>query len=552
MSPDQAEGARAADPDAVRFTADRWRDTDQIADNLQWVTEPALAYLDLDQLLREMLHRVTRTLHTDTSAVLLLEPDGETLAARAAKGLEEEVRRGFRLPVGRGFAGRVAATRRAVVIEDLDSSPIEVVNPLFREKGVRSLLGVPLVVEARLIGVLHVGSLELRSFDQDDIHLLQTVADRVALAIDHGRLSDQHRVAETLQRSLLPRSLPALPGYEFAGRYLPAARESAVGGDWYDVIDLGANQIALAIGDVAGRGPIAATVMGEIRSAVRAYAIEEPSPAGVVARVSQFVARHESPMATLVYATMDLEAGRIRYARAGHPYPLLVDAQGKATYLTDPGGPPLSATGANRYGEAELVLARDEALFLYTDGLIERRGRRLTDQEELLAAALERAPADAGAICTAVIDEMTERDEHPDDIAVLIVRNSGLGDRIAFEIGTRPDELVRVRGLLRRWLAQAGANDDDIDAITLAASEACANAIEHAYGPGDARIAVEASSDRDAAVIEIRDHGRWREPRGASRGRGIPLMREFMDDVEIDRGGEGTAVRLRRRIGGGR
>jgi anti-sigma regulatory factor (Ser/Thr protein kinase) len=548
MSPDQAEDAHAADSDAAPFGGARWRDTDQIADNLQWVTEPALAYLDVDQLLGEMLHRVTRILDTDTSAILLLEPDGETLAARAAKGLEEEVRRGFRLPVGRGFAGRVAATRSPVVIENLDRSPIEVVNPLFREKGVRSLLGVPLVVEARLIGVLHVGTLELRSFDQDDVHLLQTVADRVALAIDHGRLSDQHRIAQTLQRSLLPRSLPALPGYEFAGRYLPAARESAVGGDWYDVIDLGANQIALAIGDVAGRGLRAATVMGEIRSAVRAYAIEERSAADVVAKLSQFVASHDSPMATLVYATMDLETGRIRYARAGHPYPLLVDAQGEATYLTDAGGPPLSAMGPNRYGEAELLLGRDETLFLYTDGLIERRGRRLTDQEELLAAALGRAPGDADGICTAVIDELTEGAESPDDIAALVVRNSGLGDRIAFEISTRPDELVRVRGLLRRWLTEGGAGEADVDAITLAASEACANAIEHAYGPGEARIAVEATRDRDAAAIEIRDHGRWREPRGESRGRGIPLMREFMDEVEIDTGGEGTAVRLRRRI----
>lgn len=552
MSPDQAEGAPAADSDAARFALGRGRDTDQIADNLQWVTEPALAYLDLDQLLSEMLHRVTRILDTDTSAILLLEPDGETLAARAAKGLEEEVRRGFRLPIGLGFAGRVAATRRPVVIEDLDSSPIEVINPVFREKGVRSLLGVPLVVEARLIGVLHVGTLELRSFDQDDVHLLQTVADRVALAVDHGRLRDQHRIAQTLQRSLLPRSLPALPGYEFAGRYLPAARESAVGGDWYDLIDLGANQIALAIGDVAGRGLVAATVMGEIRSAVRAYAIEDPSPADVVARISQFVASHDSPMATLIYAAMDLQSGRIRYARAGHPYPLVVDAQGRASYLTDAGGPPLSANGPNRYGEAEFVLARDEALFLYTDGLIERRGRRLTDQEELLAAALERAPLHADAMCTAVIDEMTERGEFPDDIAVLIVRNSGLGDRIAFEIGTRPDELARVRGLLRRWLTEGGASDGDVDAITLGASEACANAIEHAYGPGDARIAVEATRDRDAAVIEIRDHGRWREPRGASRGRGIPLMREFMDEVNIDTSREGTTVRLRRRIRGGR
>ena len=552
MAPDQSRGVPAEDPEPPTPIGAGSRDTDIVADNLQWVTEPALAYLDLDQLLREMLDRVTRILDTDTSAILLLEPDGETLAARVAKGLEEEVRRGFRLPVGLGFAGRVAATRRPVVIENLDSSPIEVVNPLFREKGVRSLLGVPLVVEARLIGVLHVGTLEPRVFDQDDIHLLQTVADRVALAIDHGRLSDQHRIAQTLQRSLLPRSLPALPGFDFAARYLPAARETAVGGDWYDVIDLGANQLALAIGDVAGRGLTAATVMGEIRSAVRAYAVENQAPGDVVAKVAQFVASHDAPMATLVYATLDLGSGAIRYARAGHPYPLLVDAQGKARYLSEGGGPPLSAVAPRRYDESEIVLAREESLFMYTDGLIERRGRRLSDQEELLAAAIERAPRDVEATCTAVIDSMTATDGIPDDIAVLIVRNTGLGERIRFEIGTRPHELVRVRGLLRRWLTESDASEDDVAAITLAVSEACANAIEHAYGPGDARIEIVAARDSDAATIEIRDRGRWREPRGASRGRGIPLMREFMDEVEIEATDSGTEARLTRRLGRGR
>jgi anti-sigma regulatory factor (Ser/Thr protein kinase)/putative methionine-R-sulfoxide reductase with GAF domain len=549
MSPDQARGTHADDrePNPPPHSVDR--DTDLIADNLQWVTEPALAYLDLHQLLSEMLQRVTRILAVDTAAILLLEPDGETLAARAAKGLEEEVRRGFRLPVGRGFAGRIAATRQPVVIEDLDTSPIRVVNPLFREKGVRSLLGVPLVVEGRLIGVLHVGSLSGRRFDQDDIHLLQTVADRVALAVDHGRLSDQHRIAQTLQRSLLPRSLPSLPGFEFAARYMPAASESAVGGDWYDVIDLGSNTFGFAIGDVAGRGLNAATVMGEVRSAVRAYAIETSAPGEVVAKVSRFVSRHRSPMATLIYATMDLETVTIRYARAGHPYPLLVEREGSATYLTEHGGPPLSGLGPGDYAECEVTLGAGQALFLYTDGLIERRGRGLSEQEARLARAVARAPADVESACTAVIDAMTLRDGAMDDIAVLIIRNAGLGERLEFEIASRTEELVRVRGLLRRWLSESAADEDDVAAITLAASEACANAIEHAYGPRDATIAATASRGDGVVTLEVRDRGRWREPRGSSRGRGIPLMKEFMDEVELDTGREGTTVTMRRRLG---
>src|SRR6266536_20279 len=138
-------------------------------EDVQRVTEAALAYLDLDDLLAELLERVTDILEVDTAAVLLMEDDGRTLVARAAKGLEEEVEQGFRLPIGRGFAGRVAFTREPVTIADLDSTPVAVVNPLLREKRVRSLLGVPLIVEGMVVGVLHVGTLSRREFGEGDV-----------------------------------------------------------------------------------------------------------------------------------------------------------------------------------------------------------------------------------------------------------------------------------------------------------------------------------------------------------------------------------------------
>jgi GAF domain-containing protein len=190
---------------------------------LHLVSEAALTYLDLDDLLNELLERITEILDADTAAILLVDDDGETLAARAAKGLEDEVERGFRLPIGAGFAGRVAQTREPVVIKDLDSSPIEVVNPVFRERGVRSLLGVPLVVERDLVGVLHVGTLRQRSFDEEDVGLLRLVGDRAALAIEHAKLIDERRVSQVLQRSLLPKRLPEIPGLDLAARYHPAA-----------------------------------------------------------------------------------------------------------------------------------------------------------------------------------------------------------------------------------------------------------------------------------------------------------------------------------------
>ena len=519
-------------------------------EDVQRVTESALAYLNVEDLLKEMLQRVTEVLRVDTAAVLLVEDDGRTLAARAAKGLEEEVERGFRLPIGRGFAGRVAATRAPVVIPDLNNSPITVVNPLMREKKVRSLLGVPLVVEGEVIGVLHVGTLTPREFHDGDVQLLQLVADRVALSVERSRLAVQGRIAQTLQRSLMPGNLPQLPGLSMAARYLPAAEESAVGGDWYDVIELGDRRLGLTIGDVAGHGMAAATYMGQLRSAIRAFAIDAERPAELLGKLSRFAEREESRMATLIYATLDLDTWMVEYARAGHPYPLLIKADGTGSYLTDASGPPLGTGTVATYAEQRLLLGPGETLLLYTDGLIERRGRQLSDGEaDLLQAALD-APDEPELKCRTIIDRLTGDIQIPDDLAILAVRSVGLHERLEVDVPAEAEQLATVRQLIRRWVTANGGTDDDCAALAIAVSEACANAVEHAYGPGDATIEVRAALADGEASVTVRDRGDWREPSSGGRGRGIQMMREFMDEVSIDTGDEGTTVELRLRIGG--
>jgi serine phosphatase RsbU (regulator of sigma subunit)/anti-sigma regulatory factor (Ser/Thr protein kinase) len=520
-------------------------------EDVQRVTEAALAYLDLDDLLAELLQRVTDILEVDTAAVLLVEDDGRTLAARAAQGLEEEVERGFRVPIGRGFAGRVAFTREPVAIADLDSTTVEIMNPVIRETRVRSLLGVPLIVEGAVIGVLHVGSLTQREFSEGDAQLLQLVADRVALSIERSRLAVQGQIAETLQRSLLPRSLPKLPGLSMAARYLPAAQESAVGGDWYDVIELGHRQLGLAIGDVAGHGMAAATYMGQLRSAVRAYALDAERPAEVVGKVARFADLLNTRMATMIYATLNLDTWTVEFARAGHPYPLLIHADGNATFLPDAAGPPLGTGTVATYNQLRVTLEAGETLLLYTDGLIERRGRQLSDGEAALVEAAVAAPDDPELKCSAIIERLTEGIEIPDDIAVLAVKSVGLHELLEVEVPAEAEQLAVVRHLIRRWAAANGGGDDDCAAFAIAVTEACANAVEHAYGPGDETIQVRAALVDAVATVTVRDRGGWREPRGENRGRGIPIMREFMDDVAIDAGDEGTTVQLRRRIGGG-
>jgi serine phosphatase RsbU (regulator of sigma subunit)/anti-sigma regulatory factor (Ser/Thr protein kinase) len=519
--------------------------------DVQRLTESALAYLSLEELLNELLLRVKEILKVDTAAILLVEDDGRTLAARAAKGLEEEVERGFRLPIGRGFAGRVAATRAPVAIPNLDNSPVTVVNPLMREKEVRSLLGVPLVVGGNLIGVLHVGSLTLRDFGENDIELLQLVADRVALNIEHSRLAVQGTVAQELQRNLLPRRLPQLPGFALAARYLPAAKESAVGGDWYDALQLGHRRLGLSIGDVAGHGMAAATHLGQLRSAMRAYALDVENPSEVMRRLARFADQEQSRMATVIYATLNLDTGELVFARAGHPYPLVLRASGEAVFLDRASGPPLGTGAVADYGEQKITLEAGDTLLLYTDGLIERRGHKLSEGEARLVAAARGAPDDPELLCQAIISELTRDIDVSDDIAVLAVQAMALEGPLEAEVPARAEKLASLRHLVRRWVAANGGTDDDCAAFAIAVSEACANAIEHAYGPKDANIVLEAEQDDADATIRIRDEGRWRESRGGNRGRGIPVMKEFMDDVEITTGDDGTTVELRRRLGEG-
>jgi serine phosphatase RsbU (regulator of sigma subunit)/anti-sigma regulatory factor (Ser/Thr protein kinase) len=522
--------------------------------DVQRVTETTLAYLDLDDLLKELLDRVTDILNADTAAVLLVEEGGRTLAARAAKGLEEEVERGFTLPVGRGFAGRVAFAREPVVIGDLRDSNIKPVNPLFAEKGVRSLLGVPLVVEGEVIGVLHVGSLTKREFHETDIELLQLVADRVALSIERSRLMVQGQIATTLQRSLLPRKLPRVPGLRMAARYLPAADESAVGGDWYDVIELDNQCLGLVIGDVAGHGMAAATFMGQLRSAVRAYALDTTGPGQVITKLAQFSHRMHARMATVIYATLNLNTWQVSFARAGHPYPLLVRADGGAEFLTDIGGPPLGTLGGHVYEEQSLILAAGETLLLYTDGLIERRGHQLSEGEAALIDVATTAPDEPELKCQAITNRLTQDLAIPDDIALLVVETVGLHELLEVEVPAEPPQLATARHLIRRWVEANQGADDDCAAFAIAVSEACANSIEHAYGPEDSTIELRAALVDGIASVTIRDHGSWRDPRdsGRDRGRGIPIMEEFMDDVSIERAEHGTTVELRRRLREGR
>jgi serine phosphatase RsbU (regulator of sigma subunit)/anti-sigma regulatory factor (Ser/Thr protein kinase) len=522
-----------------RVTADRLRD-------LQSITDAALAYLPLERLLDELLARVIEILGADTAAILLLEDDDTTLVARAAKGLEAEVERGVRIPVGRGFAGRIAASRRPVPI--LNVADADILNPILREKGLRSLLGVPLVVEGTVVGVLHVGTLYERPFDDEDAELLQRAGDRAALAI-FSRLTERERgLADALQRSLMP-ALPDLPAVGLAGRYLPAAA-ARLGGDWYDAFSLPDGRLGMAIGDVVGRGFHAAAIMGQLRSGLRAYALDGRSPREVLERLSGLLRQLEpGRTATVLYIVLDPHGGHLTVAGAGHPPPLVDPADGEPRFLELPGSVPLGAARHVSYEEQELKLEPGSALVLYTDGLVERAGEPFDAGLERLVATVKRNYDDLEHLGDALVDELLPEGTGGDDAALLMARAMPLDETLVARFPAEIESIPVMRRLLARWLDDAGATRADVDDLALASSEAAANAIEHAYGLAPGVVELRAWPSDAGVKVAIRDFGSWRSPRGRHRGRGQLLMEGLTDEVEVIRSDEGTTVELSRRLG---
>ena len=511
------------------------------------LSDPALSELGLEEFLDELLLRVRDALEVDTVAILLYDPDAHELVARAAKGIEEEVEAGVRLPLGHGFAGRIAAERVPIFIADVDHA--DILNPILREKGIQSLLGIPLIVEGQLIGVLHVGSLHPRTFDQRDLAVLQVAAARAAPGIERARLSSalerEHRVAMVLQRSLLPKRLVDVVGVRTAARYLPATDE--VGGDWYDVFELGRGRLGVAIGDVVGHGVRAAALMGQLRTALHAYAMQDYGPARTLELVDRFVqAMPDYAMATASYAVLEPDTGEVQIASAGHLPPVVVDREGGHVVEISPSAP-LGAFSYGRVQEHEMSLRPGATLVLYTDGLVERPGIPLTDSIEQLVRVV-RGSRSVEALVRTAVERMVPTRVLRDDVAIVAIQNSEISDELRLQLRADPKVLAEIRHVLRRWLRHQGADDSQTLEITLAVSEACTNAIEHAYSPAPAEFSLTATAHEGLLTFVVTDAGRWRPPRGQDRGRGLKIIRAAMDDVEVNSSDTGTEIVMQRRI----
>jgi serine phosphatase RsbU (regulator of sigma subunit)/anti-sigma regulatory factor (Ser/Thr protein kinase) len=371
------------------------------------------------------------------------------------------------------------------------------------------------------------------------------------LSQEEARAQREHHIAETLQRSLLPDRLPEIPGVGLAVRYVPATADVQVGGDWYDVVLLPGGLIGLAIGDVAGHGLPAAATMGQIRMALRAYALQDPSPVAVVSGLHHLVSDLAMPdLVTLMYLLFDPTTRQLRYTNAGHP-PALVSDGAKAVFLEDGLSPPLGVTSEATYTEASLELAAGSTLLLYTDGLVERR--RVSIQEGLDRLRLEAVAFPATTLeelCDHLLSALLEPGQVADDIALLALRPAALVEApLTIRLPAEPRMLVQVRDALRRWLHESEVSSSAENDILIACGEACANVVQHAYGVHPGEMEVSAHLADGWVEMSVRDLGEWRPEADRGGGWGLQLIRGLMDSVEVGRDGDGTEVRMRKRVG---
>jgi sigma-B regulation protein RsbU (phosphoserine phosphatase) len=381
------------------------------------VTDGALVGMDAEELYAELLERVRTLLDADTAAIMLFDREAAQLVTVAAIGLELEARQRYRVDVGVGFTGQVASTKSPVILDKVTEDTI--VSPILRATGVVTLIGVPMMAGSDLIGVLQLGTFASRHFTEQDVALLQLVADRAALA-GRARQSQADRAAAlALQRSLLPSRPPKVNGFDLAARYLPG-HDLGVGGDWFDVFMLPNGHLGTVVGDVSGHGLRAAAVMGRLRSALRAYALEWDDPAEVLTRLDRKIRHFEAgSLATIIYATVSPGRDRMTISTAGHLPPVIMEPDEEPRLLELPPDLPVGVGDTASRQSKGFDISPGTTVVLFTDGLVERRGEVIDEGLDRLRRLVRPGPAED--LCASIVAGMDIGDAE-DDIAVVAMR----------------------------------------------------------------------------------------------------------------------------------
>jgi PAS domain S-box-containing protein len=419
---------------------------------------------------------------------------------------------------------RVLASGRALLIRDVptelpDNDPPDSAAAKFsRDVGVRSLLVLPLSSHGVLTGVASFAvSISGRTYDEPDLAVAREIAGRFSVALDNAHSYEaQQLVALTLQRSMLPQTLPVVEGLEPESVYLPGAGDTEVGGDWFDLIPLSTGRTGIVIGDVMGRGIHAAAVMGQLRAATRAFAVLDLAPADVLHHLDELVVALDAvQIVTCVYAVFDPSVATLTVANAGHLPPLLLRA-GVAERLDLDTGTPLGI-GDVRFVQRDVTLSPGDALVLYTDGLVEARGSDLDVGIERLRAALT-ANAPVGGTCAAALRALMDDEtvEYDDDVAMLVLRATAPApgrEPLVVTLPARAEAPRLGRDAARTAVNRWGLSPDVADTVALIVSELVTNAVLHTGSAPTLRLRTAAEtiyvevSDDDSRPPRMRDPG---------------------------------------------
>ncbi|WP_446474034.1 SpoIIE family protein phosphatase [Actinomadura opuntiae] len=400
---------------------------------LQQATSMLAEALTVSQVVQVITEVGRSAIGADYSAVALLDDDKLRLSivTPSQPGAEGEARPAARddIKVADQTVMSVAVREsRPFLAEHPDSLRLQLgrdEKELFAQHPEeRAWVGLPLLAAGAPIGALRFSFTRPREITEEERVFLEALAGQCALAVERALLFErEHRTAEELQRSLLPSDLPQLPGMVLAARYNPATRHVQVGGDWYDVFRLPDDRLAVAVGDVMGKGVLAAAGMGRVRNALRALALNDPRPAAVLAGLDRLFSatEDEEQFTTVAYAVIDPETGRGAFSNAGHPPPLLISPDAPARVSTREPGTPLGWPSQRQ--QTSFSIETGNTVVFYSDGLVENRRRGVdAGLEELVATAADAPPevvGDPERLVDFLVDRMLAGYEQVDDVTVL-------------------------------------------------------------------------------------------------------------------------------------
>ena len=393
---------------------------------MESLAEATLKAGSFEEVLTTIAIKIREGMNSHSSTVILLDEEKNELEAVAACNIPEAI--GFRIPVGKGFAGKILQERRTMYIRDAEHDPL-VTDPHIKRAGIRSLLGTPLIGRRGAVGVVYINMKEIHEFSEEDRLLLEDLASRTALIIENARLLEEiSRNYALLQSALLPVKPPEFPGYLISSAYLPAPR-AEIGGDFYDFFLTESGKIAVLIGDVSGKGVPSASLATVARSTVRAFAydISSPNQALIHANAVLKAAKADpSLFVTLFLVTLN-SAGGICYAIAGHPPPAIYRVKtGEVHFLTE-SGMLLGIVDVHDYEESECYLDSGDKLILYTDGLSEtRRNSEFFGQEGVVRVLNEYGKRSPEEVVEALVRESSEwaGGRRTDDTAIIVIERT--------------------------------------------------------------------------------------------------------------------------------